>query len=52
MKYTDRDCYVYVLYSKLECIVRYIGVSINPSKRIFFHEYEAKKTHPHMKKSR
>lgn len=52
MKYTDRDCYVYVLYSKSECIIRYIGVSMDPSKRIFYHKYEAKKTHPHMKKSR
>lgn len=52
MKYTDKDCYVYVLYSKSECIIRYIGVSIHPSKRFFYHKYEAEKTHTHMRKSR
>lgn len=52
MKYMDKDCYVYVLYSKSECVIRYIGVSIHPSKRFFYHKYESEKTHTHMKKSR
>lgn len=47
-----RKCYIYVLYSRDECIVRYIGVSFNPENRLYHHMYESKKTHTHMYKSR
>lgn len=46
------NCSVYVLYSISECKIRYIGVSLNPDKRLYAHLYEAKKTHTHLRKSR
>jgi group I intron endonuclease len=45
-------CFVYVLYSISECRIRYIGVSVNPSKRLYAHLYESKNTHTHLAKSR
>lgn len=37
----DDVCYIYALYSKSECVVRYIGVSINPEKRFKAHKYSS-----------
>lgn len=48
----ENNCFVYVLYSISECRIRYIGVSVNPSKRFYAHLYEAKKTHTHLRKSK
>lgn len=33
------NCFIYALYSKSECRVRYIGVSIDPKKRFKSHQY-------------
>lgn len=35
----ERPCYVYCLYDKAECKVRYIGVTLNPKKRFTAHKY-------------
>ena len=34
----ERFCYVYCLYDKTECKVRYIGVTLNLSKRFWKHK--------------
>lgn len=41
----SRPCYVYGLYDKGECKIRYIGVSLNPKKRFVTHKYCDKKDH-------
>lgn len=35
----ERPCYVYCLYDKAECKIRYIGVTLNPKKRFTDHKY-------------
>lgn len=37
----DNKCFIYALYSKNECVVRYIGVSIEPEKRFKAHKYSS-----------
>lgn len=46
----SKSCFIYVLYSKSECIVRYIGVSCNPRKRFACHKFDAKKDQNHKAK--
>jgi hypothetical protein len=48
----DKNCYVYVLYSKKECIVRYIGVSVCPKKRFMSHKHESEISHKYLYKSK
>jgi hypothetical protein len=38
----DKVCYVYGLYDKSNCIIRYIGVSLYPEKRFKNHIHESK----------
>lgn len=40
--YMDNNCHIYVLYSKQQCKIRYIGVSIDPKQRFKNHLYGSK----------
>lgn len=36
-KSMNRECYVYGLYNKQECKIRYIGITVTPERRLWHH---------------